>query len=114
MPEDLPDHLAVRDGGDDPQRPPLTQRAARHVQRKYPLQQLRPAPARRPGAGLSLVHTLLAWRRDDGAAQVAVRRQTARHSAPGGRAAAAPTPRASPGVPTARAESQSSRQTTGA
>jgi hypothetical protein len=22
MPEELPDHLAVRDGGDDPQRPP--------------------------------------------------------------------------------------------
>src|SRR5262245_42865970 len=34
MPEDLPDHLALRDGGDDPQRSPLTARTARHSQRK--------------------------------------------------------------------------------
>jgi hypothetical protein len=34
MPEDLPAHLAVRDGGDDPQRPPLTPEAARHVKSK--------------------------------------------------------------------------------
>ena len=30
MPEDLPDHLALRDSGDDPQRLPLTERAACH------------------------------------------------------------------------------------
>jgi len=30
MPEDLPDHRALRDGDDEPQRPPLTARAARH------------------------------------------------------------------------------------
>jgi hypothetical protein len=30
MLEDLPDDLAVRDGGNDPQRPPLTPGAARH------------------------------------------------------------------------------------
>jgi hypothetical protein len=39
MPEDLPDHLALRDGGDDLQRPPLTPRAARHIKRKDALQQ---------------------------------------------------------------------------
>ena len=44
MPEDLPEHLAVRDGGDDPQRPLLTLGAARHSERKHPLQQSRPAP----------------------------------------------------------------------
>jgi hypothetical protein len=38
MPEELPDHFAVRDGGDDPQRPPLTPRAAHHVKRKDALQ----------------------------------------------------------------------------
>src|SRR5262249_6768330 len=32
MLEDLPDHLAVRDGGDAPQRPLRTARAARHSQ----------------------------------------------------------------------------------
>ena len=32
MPADLPDHPALRDGGDDPQHPPLTPGAARHVQ----------------------------------------------------------------------------------
>jgi hypothetical protein len=46
MLEDLPHHLAVRDGGDDPQRPPLTERAARHLRRKHALQQSCPAPAR--------------------------------------------------------------------
>src|SRR5215813_11950934 len=35
MLEDLPHHLAVRDGGDDPQRPPLTEGAARHRQVVY-------------------------------------------------------------------------------
>ena len=39
MPEDLPDHLALHDGGDDPQRPPLTPRAACHIQCKDALQQ---------------------------------------------------------------------------
>src|SRR5439155_19074708 len=34
MPEDLPDHLAVRDGGDGPQRPLLIERAAHHVKSK--------------------------------------------------------------------------------
>ena len=38
MLEDLPDDLAVRDGGNDPQRPPLTLGAARHIERKHPLQ----------------------------------------------------------------------------
>ena len=38
MPEDLPDHLAPRDGGDNPQRPLLTERATRYVQSKDPLE----------------------------------------------------------------------------
>ena len=76
MLEDLPHALAVRDGGDDPQRPPLTQGAARHIQRKHALEQSRPAPARRPGVRRLLVHALLAWRGDNRPTQVAVRRQT--------------------------------------
>jgi hypothetical protein len=31
MPEDFPDHRALRDGGDHPQRPLLAERTARHV-----------------------------------------------------------------------------------
>jgi len=77
MPEDLPDHLALRDGGDDPQHPPLTPGAARHVHRKDALEQPRPAPARRRCAVLLFLHTLLARRGDDRPTQVAVRRQTA-------------------------------------
>jgi hypothetical protein len=77
MLEDLPDDLTVRDGGDEAQRPPLAPGAARPIQRKDALEQPRPAPARRSRVGLLLVYTLLAWRRDDGAAQVAVGRQTA-------------------------------------
>ena len=60
MAEDLADHLALRDDGDEPQRPALTKRAVRHVKRKDPMQQPRPVPARRPGVRL-LVHPLLAW-----------------------------------------------------
>jgi hypothetical protein len=75
MPEELPDHLAVRDGGDDPQRPLLTERAAHHVKSKDALEQPRPAPVRHPRVRLLVLHTLLAWRREDGPAQVAVRRQ---------------------------------------
>ena len=77
MPEACPDHLAVRDGGDEAQYFPLTPGTARQSEGKHPHEQPRPAPARRLGAGLGLVHTLLAWRRDDGAAQVAVGYQTA-------------------------------------
>jgi hypothetical protein len=59
------------------QSPPLTPQAARHLERKHPLKQPRPAPARRSRVSLLLVHTLLVWRRDNGTAQVAVGRQTA-------------------------------------
>jgi hypothetical protein len=64
MAEDLADHRALRDDGDKPQCPALTTRAVRHVKRKAPMQQPRPAPARRPGVRL-LVHPWLTWRRDD-------------------------------------------------
>ena len=77
MLKDLPDDLPVRDGGDDAQCPLLAKWAARHSERKHPLQQSCPAPARRSGVRLLVFHPLLARRGDDGAAQVAVGRQTA-------------------------------------
>jgi hypothetical protein len=76
MLEDLPEHLALRDGGAEPQRPTLTPRAVGHSQCQDALQQPCPAPARRPGVRRLLVHPLLARRGDDGPAQVAVRCQT--------------------------------------
>jgi hypothetical protein len=75
MLKDLPDDLTVRAGGDETQRLPLTPGAAHHIQRKDALEQPRPALARRARVGLLVLHTLLAWRREDGPAQVAVRRQ---------------------------------------
>jgi hypothetical protein len=77
MPEDLADHLALRDSGDDPQRPPLTERAACHIQRKDALQQPCPAPTRRRGVRRLLVHPLLTRRGNDRPTQRTVRRQTA-------------------------------------
>src|SRR5262249_2551947 len=113
MLEELPDDLTVRDGGDETQHPPLTPRAAHHIQRKDALEQPRLAPARRSRVGLLLVSTLLPWRRGDGAAQVAVGRPDSRHSAPGGRAAEARGQPASPRVPLVRAECPWYRPTTG-
>ena len=77
MPEDLLDHLTVRDGRDDPQRPPLTPGAARHIDRKHVLQQSCPAPARRYRTVLLFLYALLARRGDNRPTQVAVRCQTA-------------------------------------
>jgi hypothetical protein len=37
MAEDLVDHLALRDDGEEPQGPALTPRAVRHIQAKDPL-----------------------------------------------------------------------------
>jgi len=76
MLEDLPDHLALGQGGDEPQHPTLTPRAVRHIQCKDALQQPCPAPARRPRVRRLFVHPLLARRGDDHPAQVAVRSQT--------------------------------------
>src|SRR5215831_8037949 len=76
MAEDLADHCALCDDGDEPQCPALTKRAVCHIQRQDPMQQPRPAPARRPGVRLR-VHPLLAWRRDDTPTEVAVRREAA-------------------------------------
>jgi hypothetical protein len=56
MLEDLLDDPTMRDGGNDPQRPLLAERAARHIQRQYPLQQSCPAPARRPGVGFLVLY----------------------------------------------------------
>ena len=70
MPEDLADHLALRDGGDDPQRPALTKRAACHIQRKDALEQPRPAPARRRRCRVSCSSTPC-WR---GVGMIAPRR----------------------------------------
>ena len=74
MAEDLADHLALRDGGNDPQRPALAKRAAGHLQRKHPLEQPRPAPGQRRRAGRLFLHILLARRRDNRLAQRAMRR----------------------------------------
>ena len=76
MLEDLPDDLALRDGGDDPQ-PPLTPGAARYVQRKDALEQPCPTPGRRSRVGLLLVRALLAGCGDDRPPQMTVRCQTA-------------------------------------
>jgi hypothetical protein len=76
-PEDLPDHRALHDGGNDPQRPLLTARAARPSQGKDALEQSCPAPARRPRVRRLVLHPLLARRGEDGPAPAAVRRQTA-------------------------------------
>jgi len=75
MVEELANDLTLRDDGDEPQRPALTKRAVHHIQRKDPLQQPRPVPARRPGVPLR-VHPLLTWCREDRPTQVAVWRQT--------------------------------------
>ena len=77
MAEDLVDHRALRDDGDEPQGPARTKRAAGHIQRQDSLEQPRPAPARRRGTHLRRVEALLTWGWDDCPTQVAVRRQTA-------------------------------------
>jgi len=64
MAEDFADHFALRNDGDEPQCPALTKGAVRQVQRKDPLQQPCPAPARRPGVRL-FVHPSLTRRGDD-------------------------------------------------
>src|SRR5262249_43099593 len=56
-----PNHRTVCEGRDDPQHPPLTPGAARPSKHKHPLQQSCPAPARRPGVRLPILHPLLAW-----------------------------------------------------
>jgi len=72
--QDLADDLTLRDDSDEPQHALLTPGAAGHLQRKDPLQQARPAPARRRGARLWLVESLLPWCREDRPTQMAVRR----------------------------------------
>src|SRR5215471_17953650 len=72
MTEDLADHLALRDDGDEPQRPALTPRAVHQIQRKHPMQQLCPAPMRRRDRGLLCLQPLLARGGDDAPAQMAV------------------------------------------
>jgi len=67
-PEDLPEHLAWREGRDEPQRPLMAQQTRGHSEIKHPLQQPCLALARRPGASLWLVHALLTWCRGDGTA----------------------------------------------
>ena len=78
MTQDARDHRLLGDGGNDPERAASAQGTGGHIQGKHAPQQPRPAPARRPQAGLMPIHTLLARRRDDRPAQLAVRRQTAR------------------------------------
>src|SRR5262249_19460734 len=75
MAEDLADDLALRDSGNDPQRPALTKRAGGHIYVKDPLEQPYPTPARRRSARLRLVEALLPWGREDRPTQVAMRRE---------------------------------------
>jgi hypothetical protein len=70
MPEELPEHLAWRDGRDDPQHPLMAQRTRGHSEIIHPLQQPCPALARRPGASLWLVHAWLTGCRGDGTAKI--------------------------------------------
>jgi hypothetical protein len=72
MSEDLADHLALCNGGNDPQRPALAKRAAGQLQRKHPLEQSRPALVQRRRAGLLCLHALLARRRDNRLSQRAM------------------------------------------
>src|SRR5262245_51261195 len=79
MLEDLPDDLALHDGGNDPQRPLVTPRAARHVQCKDALEQPRPVPLETGKASVVLVApwtailTPCAWRSPAGRARRALR-----------------------------------------
>src|SRR5437870_10894810 len=76
MPQDTRDHRLLGDDGNDAQGAPSAKRTGAHLQPKDAAQEPGPRPVR--GARLRLpVHTLLAWRREDAPAQVAVRRQTA-------------------------------------
>jgi hypothetical protein len=114
MAQDLADHLTLRDDGDEPQRPALAKGTRGHLHAKDPLEQPRPTPARRCGARLQLVKTLLTWGWEDRPTEVAVRRQTAAiahqmHVRQGARGRPA-----SPGVPAARAECPWCRPTTDA
>jgi hypothetical protein len=77
MLEDLPDDLALRDGGDDPQRPLLTTRAARHIQRKDALAAAAPNSSAATPCGRLWSSTPAGGRGDDRPTQVTVRRQTA-------------------------------------
>src|SRR5262249_33216008 len=76
MPQDTRDHRLLGDDGNDPECAPSAKRTGAHLQTKDAAQQPGPRPVR--GARVRLPgHALLAWRRADAPAQVAVRRQTA-------------------------------------
>ena len=77
MAEDLADHLALRDDGDEPQHSALAKGTRSHIHVEHPLEQPCPAPARRRVAGFRLVEASLTWGGDDCPTQVAVRRETA-------------------------------------
>ena len=71
--ENLADHLGLGDDGDNPQRPLTAKRTGGHIQGKHPLQEPRPAPARRRCRRLVPLHALLTRRRRDHTAQAAMR-----------------------------------------
>jgi hypothetical protein len=76
MPENVADHLDVRDRRDDPQRSLLTPGTGRQIEVKDPFPQLGPGPARCSAAGFRRLDALLAWGREDCGAQLTVGRQT--------------------------------------
>jgi hypothetical protein len=71
------DYRLLGNGGNDAERAASAQEARSHIQIKHPLEQPRPAPTRRLWTGITPIHTLLAWGRDDRPTPLTVQRQTA-------------------------------------
>jgi hypothetical protein len=65
MAENLMDHFGLGDCGDHLQRPLTAQRTGGHLHGKHPLQELRPAPARRLRRGIVPLYALLTRCRRD-------------------------------------------------
>jgi hypothetical protein len=72
MAEDFADHCALRDDGDDAQRPLMAKRTAGHIQCKHAPQKSGPGPIRGAPLRLLPVHPLLARGGNNRVAQVAV------------------------------------------
>ena len=76
MTQDTRDHRFLGHGGNDAECTAPAQGAGGPIQVKHAPQQPCPAPARCPSIGLTSIHTLLVWCRDDRPTQLTVRRQT--------------------------------------
>src|SRR5205823_6549857 len=76
MAEDLADHLALRDNGNEPQGPAVAQRTRPHLQGKHASQEPGPRPIGGSSLRLLPVHSLLARGGDDAPAEMVVWCQT--------------------------------------